>query len=617
MAIDRTKAYYKEWVNDRGWNLRLEIVPAGIAHDNTYNMIAVTYEPMARGAVSIKTHKESFNKIPMGIKDAASMEIEFQFADLQDNLKEMIKNPFFNHAASESWFYITSNLIILKSDRGEGHKDGDLLGEDNPYKMYVEFFGGQRATRTNDYMIRKDIVTGDFVTESVTIEALDVLKLVLEQIPVAVWAGYIVGNSHGSNPYYTPVIGTKILADWYVSWNTTLYAKLDYEVGTAGNVDIELLCLNNLFTHAIQEVVTIYMSYWSRYQVVDFQYGLLGSPFEAITYFEQDFSLTAGLDHLISTSLDKTEILAVGTIYHGLDATPAAGMLVQDKGNESYLEYKYMWDLLKNICEGNCCKFTFHPINNSGTHQQITYASYFSKLFENPPSNTVPDLRDTFANAQTDTFKFTPSSNVFLSATSELKNLSGTDIDHFDSEVWSTKGDNRINAQLIHHNLPTTGLLRGGNTGTQTAEELRIHPRKLYYATGDAAIPVLKVHESVAIDDGLTTITYYDYPVALPSVGIGENGDKLVAWAVATQAQNGTPRAVSQFYLERFSNPMQNECTVKMFMENGKTMPQNIGFLCLIPTIDGFEGSEKASMIEMESDWGTGTVDINFSTRGA
>jgi len=45
-------------------------------------------------------------------------------------------------------------------------------------------------------------------------------------------------------------------------------------------------------------------------------------------------------------------------------------------------------------------------------------------------------------------------------------------------------------------------------------------------------------------------------------------------------------------------------------------MPENCGDTVTIPVIDGFEGSETATMLEMEADWQKGTIDITFMTRG-
>lgn len=67
MAIDRTKAYYKTWVNDVGWNMRFEIIPAGESVDAGANIDAVTYVPLERGMVTVKSQKCSFDKIPFGV----------------------------------------------------------------------------------------------------------------------------------------------------------------------------------------------------------------------------------------------------------------------------------------------------------------------------------------------------------------------------------------------------------------------------------------------------------------------------------------------------------------------------------------------------------------------
>ena len=75
MAIDRTKAYYKTWVNDVGWNMRFEIIPAGESVDAGANIDAVTYVPLERGMVTVKSQKASFDKIPFGVRDATSLEV--------------------------------------------------------------------------------------------------------------------------------------------------------------------------------------------------------------------------------------------------------------------------------------------------------------------------------------------------------------------------------------------------------------------------------------------------------------------------------------------------------------------------------------------------------------
>jgi hypothetical protein len=291
-------------------------------------------------------------------------------------------------------------------------------------------------------------------------------------------------------------------------------------------------------------------------------------------------------------------------------------MLNPDAGGESYLEFPYLWDLLKNLCEGNCCKLTYKPlmIADGLAVDRLSYSLRYDKLFANPSGLSI-DLSTRFADAHTGDLDFTPCSGVYTSATAELTNQRDPDINNFEAVVTGTQSDERINVKLVHHNLPTSNL-----DGNRQMREPRLHLRKLYYLNAEN-YPI-KVHESVTIDDALDS-TLYDDVLPLPALaatsGNYESEQRVrecTDWAVATPLQNGLPFAVSNFYLSRFSDATQNEIPVKMFMINEETMPENCGDLVTIPAIDGFDSSTSAFMLDMECDWQAGTVDITFFTRG-
>ena len=76
-------------------------------------------------------------------------------------------------------------------------------------------------------------------------------------------------------------------------------------------------------------------------------------------------------------------------------------MLVADKDGESYLEYDYLWDLMKNVVEFGCSKMTYKPklvANTTGAVMDLSYEISFDRIFTNP-SATVQDLSDRFADA--------------------------------------------------------------------------------------------------------------------------------------------------------------------------------------------------------------------------
>ncbi len=598
MAIDRTKAYYKEWTNDVGWNMRFEIIPAGDSQDDAQNMKVVTFEAIERGAISIKTHKISFDKLPFGTKQPDVLEVDFIFSDLQSNLKEMIKNPFYSQTyGGLEWN--TTNLFVLKSDRGEGFKDNPSISAN----MYIEFIGGQRATLSNKYELRKDIATGDFITDKVTIEALDLYKLVCEQIPMTEFAKHVFAR----NDLY-PQEGN-------VYVNLDLYIPSGYYVTGIVNQNTTadrmwFASVSTIFSTAISVMVSRYMSFWSRVKIEDFEANCFGNLFEAITYYRQDETK----DHATGTSLGYADLLGMVKTNSQYDADELkGGMLVEDKNGESYLEFKYLWDLLKVITEEECAKHSYRPFNATITSERrYSYLILFNKIFANP-ANIVPDLRDRFADAQQGNIPFVPCSNVIRSATSEIPNMTKPDAVRYIAESTGTRSDDKINVKLIHHNIGTSNFAIAGG---HYFYERRIYPRKLYYFnSGNPLAPYIKVHESVSIDDGLNETLYSDI-LPLPSISGGAEIAKVQAWAVATQQQNGKHVAVANFYLDRFSNAAQNEIPVTMFMKNSETMPENIGDLCLIPTIDDFEGTGTASIIEAEANWQTGTINLTFISRG-
>lgn len=619
MAIDRTKGYYKEWTNDRGWNLTLEIIPSGKFDDYTYNIEAVTFEKIPRGMMSIKTHKMSFDKIPFGVRDAASMEIEFDFTDLQDNLKEILKNPFYDHTDDGYPGLITTNIFVLKSDRGT-----------NGASSFVEFTGGQRATLSNSYTMERNPVTDDFITRKCTIEAIDVLKLILEQTSTQEWADMIF--SYSTYVDLKAIVATN-LRDWELDTDVSLvplqygiaekqdWENSDHPYDTAAH----LYRMAHLFNQGLAVSIERKMSAWFRHRAfygdapLYFNMTINRSPLVALTFKQQETDRR----HRYGSDIPGNDIRIIGKTTAVIDPTDIhAGMLVSDKDGESYLEYTYLWDLLKNLCEGFCCKLTYKPImrDDASGDPRLTYEISYDKIFANPSGSAI-DLSSRFADAQEEEFEFTPCSGIISIGTTELSNMQDPDISHFDAEIPGNQSDVRINAKLIHHNLPTANIVDSPRIGYRyQLREPRIHLRKLYHGFG------LKVHEYVKIDDGINSTEYpdiIDFPIIeLPSLAetnqfASEERLRLVkGWAISTQQQSGLPYAVSNFYLSRFSHPAQNEIPVTMFMVNGETMPENCGDTAIIPVIDGFEGSEKATMLEMEADWQRGTIDITFMTRG-
>lgn len=614
MAIDRTKGYYKEWVNDRGWNLRLEIIPAGKFDNYLDNIEAVTFEKIPRGMMSIKTHKMSFDKIPFGVRDAASMEIEFDFTDLQDNLKEILKNPFYDHTADGHTGLITTNIFVLKSDRGT-----------NGASSFIEFTGGQRATLSNSYTMERNPVTGNFITRKCTIEAIDILKLILEQTSTQEWADMIFSYSS-----YVDLKDHKTgnLSDWMLDTDVSSVPlqygstrKEDWENGDSPfSTAVHLYRMAHLFNQGLAVSIERKMSAWFRHRAFEgdttlyFNMTVNRSPLVSLTFKQQETDRLHGF----GSNISGNDIRIIGKTTSAVDDTNIhAGMLIADKDGESYLEYTYLWDLLKNLCEGFCCKLTYKPIirDDAFGAPRLTYEISYDKIFANPSGNVI-DLSSRFADAQEDEFEFTPCSGIISIGTTELSNMQDPDIGHFDAEIPGNQSDVRISAKLIHHNLPTANIIDSPRIGYRyMLREPRVHLRKLYDGNG------LKVHEYVKIDDGIDSTDYFNI-INLPVIAetnhyAAEERPKLLkAWAIATQQQNGLPYAVSNFYLSRFSHPAQNEIPVTMFMVNGETMPENCGDTAIIPVIDGFEGSEKATMLEMEADWQRGTIDITFMTRG-
>ena len=597
MAIDRTKAYYKTWVNDVGWNMRFEIIPAGESVDAGANIDAVTYVPLERGMVTVKSQKCSFDKIPFGVRDATSLEVEFDFTDLQSNLKEMLKKPFYDHT-SEGIACITTNIFVLKSDRGT-----------NGASSYIEFCGGQKATLANQFTLSKNPESGAFETKKCTVEAIDIMKLILEQTSTQAWADYILANP--TDTFLKSVATATKLNDWALGV-APYNVKYDYETGVyswGGGVPTAYLYVAAyLFTWGLMGVVTPFLAAWTRNNITEYVANIGGTPFEQITYYKQG----ATVAHTKGTALTSNNLLVLGRVF---GATVNVGMLYPDQGGESYLEFPYLWDLLKNLCEGNCCKLTYKPlmIPDGLAVDRLSYSLSYDKIFHNP-SNTAIDLSARFADAHSGDLNFTPCSGVYTSATTELTNQRDPDISNFEAQITGTQSDERINAKLIHHNLPTSNL-----EGNRQMKEPRIHLRKLYYLDGSYPI---KVHESVTIDDNVTS-TLYDNVLALPALAATSGNYESEArvqectdWAIATPLQNGLPYAVANFYLSRFSDATQNEIPVTMFMRDEETMPENCGDIVTIPAIDGFDSSTSAVMLEMDCNWQKGTVDITFFTRG-
>ena len=592
MAIDRDTAYYKEWRNDRNWKLRFEVIPAGKFIDSSHNYQPLSWVAMKRGAVSIKSQKTSFGDVPSGIMDAPSLTVEFELSDLQANLLEMLKAPFYNHSG-EALDVTTTNLFILKSDRGTGTIS------------YIEFMGGQKYTLSNSFgMTAKD---GAFAAQRVTIDAIDVFKLTLEQVTTATWANNIITRGKAGESHYVPAQVSQFITDYLVQDASSRYIQAYNR--QLPEVAVYAYQPAYMFTYGLQSAIQAYLAAWTRSgNPTTYNTELTGTPIQAFTFYE---SATSASNARGSTLADSA-IYCVGKTTHLSDQDDLyGGMLVADKNSESYLQYTYLWDLMKNVCAWGCVKFSYRPklvANGTGGTMDLSYEMSYDNIFHNF-SNTTIDLSDRFADAHPkDTFEFTPCSGVYTSVTTEITNEGGTDLDHFEARILGTMSDERINVQMVHHNNPTGDGLVLDAAGI--AMEERIHPRKLYYLKTSNTL--YKIHESVKINDQITN-TDYNNPLAITYSG---DIDKSQAYATASQQQNGLHIAIANFYLSRFSNKNQSEIKCTMYMIDGETMPENVGCRVTVPTFSGFDGTDKAMIMEATADWNRGTIDLAFITRG-
>ena len=442
----------------------------------------------------------------------------------------------------------------------------------------------------------------DGTARTVTIDAIDVLKLVLEQTTTAGWATNIITRGIAGEANFTPNQLSQFLVDYSV---TDAASRTIVKLDQAENQRVYGYRPSYMFTYGLVSGIRANLAAWTRSgNPTTYNIDLNRHPFYPIGFYEGATTTANNKGALLSDS----DVWAIGKVTGIADETDLlGGMLVADKDGESYLEYDYLWDLMKNVVEFGCSKMTYKPklvANTTGAVMDLSYEISFDRIFTNP-SATVQDLSDRFADAHPEpTHEFIPSSNVYTSVTSEIPNEGGDDLDHFEARILGTKSDERINIQMIHHNNPTVDGIELSPQGIAT--EYRAHSRKLYTSNS------LKIHESVKIHDGITETTY-DNSLAMTYTGELKS---ISGYGVASQLQNGIHIAISNFYLSRFSKASQNKITCTMFLVNGETMPENTGDLVTIPTYTNFDSSDKATILEMDTDWNKGTTAITFISRG-
>jgi len=591
MAINRDIAYFLEFKNDIGWDMRLQIVPAGEPKaTNTF-----TWTKLNGMVVELKGARMDFEDLPMGIMKAPTLSIDINFEQKSDaNLIEMLQQPHFTTAGG----VLTSNIYTLATNYGSGAVDKFL------------FVGGQSLELGNEFK-----VNSNHEVIAVTVQSIDIVKLVMETSSTADFCQHILDN-------VTPAS---------VSDETTLYA-IEYDKPAATSYEFSvtefppisgysdtanLYSLAQIFgASGLGAFMKSRINTWLRRTGLspDFGFVVQNDVLRTMTLHKQ-------LNHS-NTALTASEVLVWGEIVRTKDSDSSvthAGLLYPDASDESFHASPYLHELISDIAETFCVKFKWQAVTNDGTNSNAQ-SGYYVPLFTcgwfrpfESSSGATSNLNNLKVIAD-GSYTITTAANVVRSCEVELPNISGDNISNVKEDLSGIANTSTWGIKSALYAVPTLPTSAGGSyrEGTVGTNELRLYLRKLVYLTSTRYyVPA----DKTIITDGEHTPYTLNSPTTFPDIATLNfqlQIDAVKAWVLETQRTNTPAVAITKWVTQTFDDADITKRSLDYLMDGTLLQPWGIGDVFTLPTITGSGASSKSVLMSMELDYMTGKASCEF-----
>ncbi len=578
MAINRDIAYFLEFKNSIGWDMRLQIIPAGEPKaPNTF-----TWTKLNGMVVELKGARMDFEDLPMGIMKAPTLSIDINFEQKSDaNLAEMLQHPHFTTSGG----VLTSNIYTLATNYGSGNVDKFL------------FAGGQSLELGNEFK-----VNSNHEVIAVTVQSIDIVKLVMETSSTADFCQHILDN-------VTPA----------ATGSGTTLGSFDYAFGGSGG-----LFLNSL---EAQSGVTYSFETYSLAQI--FGASGLGAFMKSRintwlrrTGLSPDFGFVVQNDVLRTMTLHKqlnhsnTALTASDVYNYGqitiTDASGSAntGLLHPDANDESLHSSPYLHELISDIAETFCVKFKWQAVTNDGTNnnfQSMYYVPLFTCGWYRPfeSSSGATNNLSTLKVIADGSYTITTAANVVRSCEVELANVSGDNVSNVKEDLSGIANNSTWGIKAALYAVPTLFTTRASTSISP------VYLRKMMYV--DSGVRFTPFDKTV-INDGEHTYTLSDI-TPLPNIltmPIEVGLDALRAWIIETQRTNTPAVAITKWVTQTFDDADITKRSLDYLMDGTLLQPWGIGDVFTLPTITGSGASSKSVLMSMELDYMTGKAACDF-----
>ena len=604
MAINRDIAYYLDFKNSIGWDMRLQIIPAGEPKaPNSF-----TWTKLNGMVVELKGARMDFEDLPMGIMKAPTLSIDINFEQKSDaNLAEMLQQPHFTTSGG----VLTSNIYTLATNYGSGAVDKFL------------FVGGQSLELGNEFK-----VNSSHEVIAVTVQSIDIVKLVMETSSTADFCEFILDNVTPANEDTVSAYAEDYLKPGGVRDNRkrSILPEPPSPLGdTAAPYSTEtyLYSLTQIFgASGLGAFMKSRINAWLRRTGLSPDHGFVvqNDVLRTITLHKQ-------LAHS-NTALTASDVYVFGKItfvrpYLHYPELPNVGILYDEAGDESFHSAPYLHELISDVAETFCVKFKWQAVTNDGTNNN-TLSGYYVPLFTcgwyrpfESSSGTTNSLNTLKVIADGE-YTITTAANVVRSCEVELPNISGDNISNVKEDLSGIANTSTWGIKAVLYAVPTmpTKVNNELVPYKDGVSEERLYLRKLVYENVSASDTKFYVPgDKTIINDGEHTPYTLNSPVTFPDLATlssEQRVDAVKAWVLETQRTNTHAVAIIKWVTQTFDDADITKRSLDYLMDGTLLQPWGIGDVLTLPSISGSGASNKCVLMSMELDYMTGKASCDF-----
>lgn len=433
--METNKVWYKEFVNESGWRVRIELVPRG----DDVLPAELEYERFPRDAVKFAGPLTSgFKDLPLGLAETPSVKLQVELHLVSPALAAIIQQPWADYT-DDFVGEENANFWRILSDLG----DEEHAGDDWP--DLPEIFTGFQKKEIGS----EDEITGDHIKTE--IEIVHSMRILTERVSLKRWGSWLVfGAGVGNYAWkektrcYALVArrsGVKTRAFAYANLFRTEYAKF-FQISTIYEALQDLLGFNfGILTRGSQ---TNFVVLNNPYTQMDWKkqlevYGIgpdVGGGTSSANWWVY---IKAG----VNISGPDGWVIGYTAYSSGVDqsvfdlAELRSGFFLDDENNAKWAS---AWDYLKNCAEACFVKGVF-------TSRGIKFVGALEGF--------DGDERATNKKAIEPNFKIKRGYNVLKNVESRITGMRSIDKKQWKNEIEASVSEKKWQVPNIpFHNLP-------------------------------------------------------------------------------------------------------------------------------------------------------------------